>query len=580
MRRAIWRTGGCAAAAAAVLTAQSLAAQTKGVPPIIVSATRPPIEAERYPGMATVLSGEGLRARGATDLRTALSLVAGVDAPPGGDAGPGGAVPALWGLQEFDAFLLIVDGVPYGGAFNPALPVLDLRGVERIEVLRGAAPVTYGATSFVGVIQVFHYGAGQTPDEVGVAGGNPRQATAYAEIDLPGLGKFAQSMSFTAERKGFAQARSELSRLHALYRLAGATALGALHLDLEAVSLRQNPYSPHPREGAALSPRFPFDANINPLDAKADQERAQANIGLASDLGFAHWETTLSGAHTLSRNTRGFLRDGFATNGVTPNADGFRQRVHQSDSYFDSHISIPMTSSLITTLGADWSYGRGVQRSANFEYAVLPSGANARASSDLPTDEFTRSYDRRNFYGLYGSAIWSPDSHLLLSAGLRLNHTRETRAGSVDPTDPLDLADSSGEAKSKWRSSGALGASYALWHEPSGETHDNRPCSVLLSALLPQSMLLADRGYGADWIREFARQRAAWANIPPKRNRKDPICFIPFLYRARNLIERFFSRIKQCRRVATQYDKLAASYLAFIKLALIHIWLRANESTP
>jgi transposase len=62
-------------------------------------------------------------------------------------------------------------------------------------------------------------------------------------------------------------------------------------------------------------------------------------------------------------------------------------------------------------------------------------------------------------------------------------------------------------------------------------------------------------------------------------NRKDPICFSPYLYRARNLIERFF-KIKQCRRVATRYDKLAANYLAFVKLASIRVWLRTNESTP
>jgi hypothetical protein len=46
------------------------------------------------------------------------------------------------------------------------------------------------------------------------------------------------------------------------------------------------------------------------------------------------------------------------------------------------------------------------------------------------------------------------------------------------------------------------------------------------------------------------------------------------------LIERFFNKIKQCRRIATRYDKLAANYLAFIKLASIRVWLRANESTP
>src|SRR5882757_8525671 len=113
-----------------------------------------------------------------------------------------------------------------------------------------------------------------------------------------------------------------------------------------------------------------------------------------------------------------------------------------------------------------------------------------------------------------------------------------------------------------------------------GEAHDNRLCSVLLGALLPKTMLLADRGYDADWIRDLARRQGAWANIPPKRNRIDPICFSPYLYRARNLIERFFNKIKQCRRVATRYDKLAANYLAFVKLASIRIWLRANESMP
>jgi transposase len=81
----------------------------------------------------------------------------------------------------------------------------------------------------------------------------------------------------------------------------------------------------------------------------------------------------------------------------------------------------------------------------------------------------------------------------------------------------------------------------------------------------------ADSGYDADWIRELARQQGAWANIPPKRNRKDPICFSPHLDRARNLIERFFNKIKQCRRVATRYDKLAANYLAFVKLASVRI---------
>jgi transposase len=45
------------------------------------------------------------------------------------------------------------------------------------------------------------------------------------------------------------------------------------------------------------------------------------------------------------------------------------------------------------------------------------------------------------------------------------------------------------------------------------------------------------------------------------------------------LIERFFNKIKQCRRIATRYDKLAANYLAFVQLASIRLWLRVNEYT-
>jgi transposase len=112
-----------------------------------------------------------------------------------------------------------------------------------------------------------------------------------------------------------------------------------------------------------------------------------------------------------------------------------------------------------------------------------------------------------------------------------------------------------------------------------GEAHDNRLVLTLLFGLKSGALVLADRGYDADWIRTLANQNGAWANIPPRRNRKEAICFSPRLYRARNLVERFFHKIKQCRRVATRHDKLAANYLAFIQLASIRVRLRVNEST-
>ena len=109
--------------------------------------------------------------------------------------------------------------------------------------------------------------------------------------------------------------------------------------------------------------------------------------------------------------------------------------------------------------------------------------------------------------------------------------------------------------------------------------HDAKAAADLLSSVSEGEILLADKAYDADWIRHTLYDAGAAANIPPKSNRKDPICFSPVLYRERNLVERFFNKLKYFRRIATRYDKLGSSYLAMIKLAAIRIWRRHNEST-
>lgn len=124
----------------AYVLASALAAQTAPSAVVEVTATRFPEDPSKVPSSITVYSAKELTERGAMDLRSALALAAGVIVAPGGDSGPASAVPEFWGLKEFDAFLLVVDGIPLGGAFNPALSTLSLEGVERIEVQRGAAP--------------------------------------------------------------------------------------------------------------------------------------------------------------------------------------------------------------------------------------------------------------------------------------------------------------------------------------------------------------------------------------------------------------------------------------------------------
>ena len=85
---------------------------------------------------------------------------------------------------------------------------------------------------------------------------------------------------------------------------------------------------------------------------------------------------------------------------------------------------------------------------------------------------------------------------------------------------------------------------------------------------------LADKGYDADHLASRIAENGAEVIIPPKRNRKVQRSYDTDLYKERNRIERFFSKLKHFRRVATRYDKLLANFMGFVKLAAIAIWLR------
>ena len=98
----------------------------------------------------------------------------------------------------------------------------------------------------------------------------------------------------------------------------------------------------------------------------------------------------------------------------------------------------------------------------------------------------------------------------------------------------------------------------------------------MLETVRKGTILLADRAYDSDERRETLSKRGAWANIKPLSNRKTKPAFSAYLYRYRNLVERFFNKLKHFRAVATRYDKRADNFLASIQLASLRIWLRAR----
>ena len=466
-------------AASALLLAMPAFAQESAteLPQMQVTATREPEPVDQIPASVTVVTGESLRARGASDLRTALSLVAGVEGTPGGDAGPAGAVPSLWGLREADAYLLVVDGVPWGGAFNPATPSLDLAGVERIEILRGAAPVMYGATSFVGVIHVIHYAAGQMPASASLGGGSYGSVGAGVTLGGPSSGAWQQSLVANVEKRGYAEDRTQFARYHALYR--GAAKLGDanFHVDGDVSVLPEDPSGNLLlRDGGTLHTEFGEDVNFNPSGAKLDQQRYHLALGLDGKAGAAEWAVTGAVTRTLDDILRGFLRgDAFANPpdagvGDGLQADGYSQKRGVTDAYFDAHVVQRLAPSLRVTVGVDHLYGYGSEHAINFGYCIDGAGHEFDCAGARHDDEIVSSNDERQFSGLYGQADWKASDTLDVLAGLRLNHTRETAQGqAIDNTGPTPvLAFAGSDARTHTRLSGVVGASWRAWSSDDG----------------------------------------------------------------------------------------------------------------
>lgn len=111
-----------------------------------------------------------------------------------------------------------------------------------------------------------------------------------------------------------------------------------------------------------------------------------------------------------------------------------------------------------------------------------------------------------------------------------------------------------------------------------GQAHDLRAAPQLL-ADLKYRHVVADRGYDADALLELIRATGAKAHIPSTSQRLVHRSVNRRIYRQRNLVERFFNKLKHFRRIATRFDKLARNFLAAVSLASARIWTRTYEST-
>jgi transposase len=110
-----------------------------------------------------------------------------------------------------------------------------------------------------------------------------------------------------------------------------------------------------------------------------------------------------------------------------------------------------------------------------------------------------------------------------------------------------------------------------------GQAHDLNAAPHLWAGLNCRHVV-ADRGYDADALLELIRASGAKAHIPSTRSRLVQRSVNRRLYRQRNLVERYFNKLKHFRRIATRFEKLARNFLAAVALASSRLWLRTYES--
>jgi transposase len=112
-----------------------------------------------------------------------------------------------------------------------------------------------------------------------------------------------------------------------------------------------------------------------------------------------------------------------------------------------------------------------------------------------------------------------------------------------------------------------------------GHAHDLTAARALIEVVPANGRLIADKAYDADWFRALLREHRIRTCIPATRSRRMPRRYSKILYPLRNLVERFFNKLKHARRIATRFEKHAVNFLAAVQIVAILLWARLESTT-
>lgn len=440
------------ALAAAASLAPVADAQAQRVPTpaasaqMVVSGSKTPEDTMDVTGSVEVVTGEELRRTGARTLQDALQNVVGVEAGGGSDGGSRFPNLGMWGLKEFDALLVTVDGVPAGGPFNPSLAQIPIEDIDRIEIAKGPQGTLYGVSAFAGMVQVFTRRGKNTSVTLGLGSWNDKHASlAWEKHDGNSITHVAGSMF---RDNGF-QDNTDSSVDRLAMGFGGKTREGSW--DLTLAVLRDTAYwgSPLPIAGGEFVPGFEVDRNYAVGGARMDHRVYSLTSTVTRRLSpQVQMENTFGLTRDEQIAVRSFI-DG--VNGSTATAHGSSLRPLQTTFFEDARVVTTAGRHRLVT-GIALTSGKTTAEGTGFDLALTTGSAPVVPNVDsLPVSDYRSAEDQRTFWGFYANDTWTPWKWLALTFGARYDRTTESLSAAVtSAVGPESAAGSSERTDGDW----------------------------------------------------------------------------------------------------------------------------------
>jgi iron complex outermembrane recepter protein len=421
---------------------------------VVVSAARGPESETEIPGQATVITGDEIRSRNARTLADAIQDVAGIDTGLGSDNGTRLPNIGMWGLKEFDALLVMVDGVPVGGPFNPDLAQIDVEDIDRIEIVKGPQGTLYGVSAFTrsaGAGTEIRAGGGSFSE--GRLHGSHTIAVGGGTLRL--FGDFDRSKGWQ-DRTDYREDRGGLRLDVPLGTGPNAASFQAILQASRTTQFFGSPLPVDPPSGEVIE-GFRIDRNYEVGGARLDHHiyslTTKLDVPLSSGLRL---ENVLGVARDAQISIRSFI-DGVEEGTAT--AAGVFLKPRETDVYDDLHLVANFDAAgkhrvvggAAVTWGKTTAVGTGFDIELQIDPVVVPTFA------ETPTGDNRSFSDRRTFVGFYVNDEWTPIAPLTITAGARYDRVSETLTASgqeVGAPDP----DVTHDSKSDGQWSGGLAA--------------------------------------------------------------------------------------------------------------------------